>query len=290
MRFYDLRLPASDSTPLFVRQYRATIETAEPARTLIIVHGACEYGQRYDRVARTLAELGWNVLIGDLRGHGRSGGVPTHVERFDQYLDDLDVIRKHFRPAPERTALLGHSTGGLISIRYLQTRPHIASALVLMCPLLALKVAVNPMTTAWGRMLSAFTPRVRFRSRVDPADLIRDAALLQERLNDALIHRSVTAGWYFQVKGALKPAWDEAAKIDLPLLVMQAGQDRIVDPLAVQPWLDAAGSEDKTCRMMPHHYHELLQEADWRETTIHIAEWLNQRIPHQPVRTRAAGV
>jgi len=132
-------ISGADGTSLFVRRYAAD----DPAgRTLVIVHGACEHGGRYEHVAEFAVERGWNVVIADLRGHGLSEGAPVHVMSFDQYLADLDRVFAEFAPRPQQTALLGHSMGGLLAIRYVQMRPERARALVAASPLLGLAMPV----------------------------------------------------------------------------------------------------------------------------------------------------
>ena len=60
---------------------------------------------------------------------------------------------------------------------------------------------------------------------------------------------------------------------------VQAALDRIVDPGAIEPWLDKVASDDKPCQMFGEHYHELLNEPDWRETAQLVVDWLQLRIP-----------
>jgi lysophospholipase len=61
-------------------------------------------------------------------------------------------------------------------------------------------------------------------------------------------------------------------------LVLQAGSDRIVDPHAPHAWLERVGSPDKTLRVLPDHYHELLNELDWANTLADLLDWLELRI------------
>lgn len=281
MEFSESTIQAPDSTDLYVRHYQIAngAVPVEPSRTVIIVHGTSEHGARYDHVARRFVSAGWNVVVADLRGHGRSGGIPTHVNAFDEYLNDLDLLWRHFQLQPERTALLGHSFGGLVSSRYAQTRPDQMRVAVLMSPLMALKVEVNPVIYALGLFASLVAPKTRFQSRIDPADTTRNHAMLQLREHDPLMHRSITAGWFFEMKRALKAVWRDRNRIQAAILVMQAALDRIVDPTVVEPWLQDVASQDKTFESFAEHYHELLNEPDWQETASRILKWMDERIP-----------
>ena len=275
-RYRETFVVPPDGVPLFVRHYRADVP--EPGRTLLIVHGMSEHGERYDHIARQAVARGWNVVVSDLRGHGRSGGIPTHVDDFRRYVDDLRAVHAHFDLRPETTAMLGHSMGGLLTARLLQRDPDCVSAAVLTSPLLAVKVEISPFTIALGKAVSLVYPQTRFRSRVDQAFTTRNIEVLERRANDPYIHRSVTAGWYFAMEAALKAVWAEVSQIRCPLLVLQAGQDRIVDAAVAEPWLESVGSAVKAFQMYPEHYHELLNEPDWPEIAAGLFDWLDARV------------
>lgn len=278
---------ASDGVELISRRFEP-VDPCADGRSLVIVHGASEHGRRYDHVARLFADRGWTVIVGDNRGHGRSGGNPMHVRKFADYLRDLDAVWKHHKLDPARTALLGHSFGSLISARFAETRPAKLSALVLMAPLLRLKVHVNPLVIAWGKLVSFLVPSVRFESRINPSDTTRDEVALMARQADPLIHRSVTCGWFFQMKAALKAVWDDVSKLHMPVLVAQGGSDRIVDPHVAGPWLEKVPSTDKELKWFPEHYHELHNEPDWLDVMNSVADWLEERVkcgPDVAVRT-----
>lgn len=267
---------AHDGIMLLSRRYEPRAGTSDDC-SLIIVHGASEHGARYDHVARLFADRGWTVIVGDNRGHGRSGGNPMHVRRFEDYLCDLEVLWKHHELEPSRTAIMGHSFGSLIAARFAQTRPEKMAALVMLAPLLRLKAEVSPLIVAWGKFVSWFVPSIRFESRVDPLHTTRDEVSLAAREADPLIHRSVTCGWFFQMRSALNAVWDETSSLTIPVLIAQGGADQIVDPEMVRPWLDRVSSADKELKWFPDDYHELHNEPDWLNTMTTIAEWLEAR-------------
>lgn len=277
MKCTEFNVAANDSANLFVRNC-----VPPPAqgcgRTLVIVHGTSEHGGRYLHVAEEAVARGWDVIIPDMRGHGQSDGIAVHIARFEQYLQDLDTIWQYFELNPERTAVLGHSFGGLVSVRFAQTRPSRLAALVPMSPLLGLRVKIDPLTYAIGKLMSFVAPTTRFQSKVPPEHTTRNAEVLARREKDLRLHRSVTASWFFQMKQALRDADEEAASVIVPLLAMQAGDDLIVDPLAVEPWVRKTSSIDKTFRMLDGHYHELLNEVDWPETLNELLSWLESKI------------
>ena len=278
MRYHQVNLKANDSTELFVRQF-VPRETERPHRTLLVVHGTSEHGGRYRHVAQEAVNRGWEVIIPDLRGHGKSRGVPVHVDDFEQYLQDLDTLFQFFELNPTRTAIIGHSFGGLISARYAETRPTRMAALVLLSPLLGLRVKISPLSYLLGKCMTFVAPRTRFHSTVPVEHTTRNDRVLRHRQQDKLIHRSITASWFFEMKSALEAVWREAPEIIVPMLTLQAGDDLIVEPSAAAPWVAKTSSRDRSFRLLKGHYHELLNEPDWRETLAHLLTWLETRLP-----------
>ena len=278
MRYSEHRVTATDSKQLFVRHFSpATIEGC--GRTLFVIHGTSEHGGRYEHVCREAVRLGWDVICPDLRGHGLSDGIAVHVQNFDQYLRDLDSLWRFFEVNADRTAALGHSFGGLVSTRFAETRPSKLAALVLMSPLIGLNVKIDPLTYVLGKLMSYVAPKTRFQSKVPSGATTRNQEVLARREADPLIHRSVTAKWFFEMKRALIDVAADAPKLRAAVLACQAGADLIVDPLAVEPWLQTVGSDDRTFRMFDDHYHELLNEPTWPDTLSDTLQWLEVRIP-----------
>jgi lysophospholipase len=132
-------------------------------------------------------------------------------------------------------------------------------------------------------MLSVVAPRARFQSRVDPRKITSCPLALERRLNDALMHRTVTARWFFAMRAGLQSAWKAAGQINTPILILQAGADEIVVPKAPELWLSQVASPDATLHSFPGHLHELLNEPDWANTAGLISQWLSQRFASQHI-------
>jgi lysophospholipase len=275
VRYVEHAVAVSRRIDLFVREYRPAVETE---RTLVILHGASEHSGRHRHVAERLCSYGWRVLTPDLRGHGRSGGRSMHLGRFSDYVGDLAAVYDRFELQPESTAQIGHSMGGLATIRFAQTHAGRVSSIALSSPLLGLAVKVPPVLLASGRVLSVTYPWKRFRSVVNPADVTRSAESIAERQSDPLYRRTVTAGWFFAVQSAMRDAWKFAASLSIPVLVVQAGEDRIVDGEASRAWIATVASNDTRFHELPGRFHELHYEEDWPKTAFLYHRWLSGRL------------
>ena len=205
------------------------------------------------------------------------------LDQFEQYLNDFDRVWETLSLVPDQTIVFGHSLGGLISVRYAQTRPLSMRALVLSCPLLALQLNVPVWKRTLGRLCSLLAPKTRFQTSIRTDQLTSDPTAIRTRDNDPLRCRFVTASWYFQALDAMVAAWDEAPRLTLPTLLLQGDQDEVVNPEAATRWWLKLGSTDKTLRVLGGHLHELLSEPDWRQTAAVILEWLDARLPERQV-------
>src|SRR5690606_36844221 len=134
----------------------------------------------------------------------------------------------------------------LIAVRYHQTRPERIRALELSAPLLALRVRMRLFKRAIGKVCHLVAPTTRFQTVVRTSDLTRNASARAGMARDALVRRSVTAGWYYSVRRALLDALRDAERVHLPLLILQGDEDRIVDPRWPEEWIDRISSRDCT--------------------------------------------
>jgi lysophospholipase len=275
-------IEATDGTELFVRRWH---DDAPADRTLLLVHGAGEHGGRYEQFAAKFVERRWEVIAPDARGHGQSKGIPTHIERFDQYVDDLAEILRQCDCLPERTALFAHSMGGLVCVRLLQThlRP-LAAALALSSPLLALQLRIPVVKKTLGRLCSWILPQTRFASEIRPHQLTRDEQAQREREDDPYRHKTVTAGWYFQMLDAMYEAWADVGRLTTPLLLQQGDADEVVNTQACLRWWTSLTHDDRLFRLQAGHLHELAFEPSWPQMADFVMEWLESRIPVSPAR------
>jgi len=87
----------------------------------VFTHGYAEHSRRYDHLFQFFTSLSWGLITYDVRGHGDSEGQRGHIEHFDLYVVDLDMIVKEGEQLyPQKPcALVAHSNGGLITAYYL---------------------------------------------------------------------------------------------------------------------------------------------------------------------------
>lgn len=270
-------LTAADGVSLFVRKYPPI--DAPDHRTVLWCHGMGEHGGRHHHVVAELLSRDWRVIIPDLRGLGRSGGIRSDVARFEVYLQDLDQIVEEFQLDPRRTVLFGHSFGGLVMTRYAETRPRGWAGLSMSAPLLGLAVPIPAWKWWLGRMLRLVAPGTHLKTGIRESNLTADPEFLSRRRADPLIHRSVTVRWFFAMRSALWAAHHDARKLTLPILVLQGTGDETTDPRVPAKWLKHVASQDVQLIEYPRGLHEMLHDADWLTVCTDWLNWLDEHLP-----------
>lgn len=274
----------SEGETLLVRDHRPNVANSSgvaAGKTLVWIHGLGEHGGRYDHLCDELSLRGWRVITPDLRGHGRSTGTRTHIRTFDEYARDITAIWKQLDLQSDSTVLGAHSMGALVALRAVQRRLIVPSALVVTSPLLGVRLPVPRWKKMLGKLLVGVYPKARFRNGLDPHNMTRDPEFTRQRDADPLIVKTVTASWFFAMQAAMKQAHRDAHMINVPMLAICGELDRTTDADVLRLWLETISSPHRELIMLPDHVHEMIHEADWRNTLDHIVNWHNN-LPAEP--------
>lgn len=267
MEWQENTLSSSDGTRLVTGTVPAT--QIENAPTLVFVHGAFEHYRRFAALAGELAELGFNVLAYDQRGHGKSGGTRMYLSAFEEYLHDLDtVLNAHQQQLQNGFALLGHSMGGLVVLRHRQTRRDTAlqpKLTVLSSPFLGVAAPIPAWKKTLSKVVVNVLPKISVPADLDPAFLSHDKAVVAAYRNDPLVQTKATAGWFENILKAQQNALAAAEKTPDPLHILMAGTDKLVSVEATKQFAQKMGRQ-KTVHLKeyPALYHEIFNETDDR--------------------------
>ena len=123
MSHQELTLTARDGYRLALRIYEAN----EPKAVVKCIHGMEEYQDRYQPFAEYLQAAGYTVVTADMRGHGPTAPMLSHIADRDGHLrllEDEEVILEeiHERWAGVPVILFAHSMGTIIARVLLQKR------------------------------------------------------------------------------------------------------------------------------------------------------------------------
>lgn len=263
-----------------VRLHYRVWEADQPRAALMVVHGLFEHSRRYRELGRVMSDAGVSTYALDLRGHGASGGRRGYVRRFGVFLDDVDRwVRAVDSALPDALPrfMLFHSLGGLIGIRYLEEHQPLLAGAIISSPWLRL----SEPSAAWKRVLAGILDRVfptlPFPSDLDPDLLSHDPERVADYRGDPRIYSTITPRLWSEASDAGERAFEQQDRLDLPLLLLLAGDDRIVDTgRSVELAQSLTG--DVTIRVLNGYYHEVLQEVDRAAVMAEIVDWIEARL------------
>jgi lysophospholipase len=217
--------------------------------TVYIFPGRTEYAEKYGRVAGSLTDRGFSIVVTDWRGQGlsdRRGRTPLegHIGDFGEFQTDVTAVLSAAAElgVPQPGYIFAHSMGGCIALRTLMERPGFAGA-VLSAPMwrLQLRTALREGQSTAIRLLNRFGAheQVSPASSTDPDEaspVFADNPLT----GDAEMFASSQAQVAAHPELALGPpgsAWTKAAILEMLRLDFRA--------LPVLPVLAFAGSEER---------------------------------------------
>jgi alpha-beta hydrolase superfamily lysophospholipase len=248
---------------------------------LILVHGYGEHSARYRRVVDRFSHQGIATALLDLRGHGLSGGVRGHCDHFSEYHQDLADVLAVFREHIAHLPLFGfgHSFGGLVATTWALAHPGAWRGLVLSSPYFGLALQVSPVKKALGQIASVVMPTLGVPAGLRGADLTHDETIARAYDNDPLNVKAATARWFTESNAAQRDLYARASQLRLPVLLVQAGADKVASASAARAVFDRMGSPDKTYDERPGLFHELLNEPKvWTEIADQMSDWVLARI------------
>lgn len=242
-------------------------ESGSDRPPILFVHGLAHAAWCWDEHwMPELRDRGWACYALSFRGHGDSDGYERRERALlrDYVFDVLQVVGE----LPEPPIVVGHSMGGLVAMRVLETIE--ARAGVLVAPVAAdtgLRMAASiALDTPVEFLQGLFFGR--------PLELTRQR-LFSDRMDDAearrLIERMHTPTALNQYQ-LLMPR--RTRSTDAPMLVMGAYQDALVPPGDIVRTSDVYSAP---LRMFHGMGHDMMLDVDWELALDAMEEWLLER-------------
>jgi acylglycerol lipase len=247
----------------------------QPRAVVLLVHGAGEHSGRYQRLAEKLCSHNYAVAGLDHVGHGKTDGTRVYVKRFEDYTQTLRVF--HRKVAEDFPALpvimLGHSLGGLITSHYLLQHQGELAACILSGPAVMTELEPGFFQTLVIRLLSAIAPKAGVL-QLDASGVSRDPEEVQRYVDDPLVHNGkMTARMLSELFGAMQKIQADAARIEIPLLLLHGGADAMTAPQGSRFLYEHINSDNKQLKIYPGLYHEIFNEPEREAVFGDVIEW-----------------
>ena len=284
----DEKVSGLDGLNIFFRAWRPN---GRARAVVVIVPGFNAHSGYYGWVAEQFVAVGLAVYAVDLRGRGNSDGERFYVEKFDDYVQDVETVVKvaKSRESGLPLFLLGHSAGGVVSCLY--ALEHQSEMAGLICESFAHELPAPDFALAVFKGLSHVAPHAHVL-HLPNEQFSRDPKVVQAMNQDPLIaHETQPTRTLAAMVRADERLKKEFPLIALPVLILHGTSDKATKPSGSKRFYDMAGSTDKTLKLYDGGFHDLLNDVDKETVMADIKGWLNARIPaamSDPIRAQSA--
>lgn len=253
-----------------------------PKASLLLVHGLGEHSGRYAPMVERLLESGVAVFTFDGRGHGKSvdGKPDAFFASYRDYLEDIDRLYEkvvgYFPSIP--SFLFGHSMGGGLVAAYVIDYQPKAVGVILSSPAIKEAEGTSKLLIAVSGLISKWLPRLK-ALKLDATQISRIPAEVQAYLTDPLNYiQPIPARTAHEVYQMMQSIQAKAASFELPVLVVHGTADGLTNPKGSELFMGKAQSEDKTLKLFPGAYHELIHDLESEEMIQTVVEWIKERV------------
>jgi alpha-beta hydrolase superfamily lysophospholipase len=279
-------MTAADGTPLYVADWPVA-----PGHHLhggvVVMHGLGEHCGRYAHVARFFNDCGWTVRTYDHRGHGRSGGARGDVTDDEAFLHDAKIVLDDFSQQLDAPPLLlGDSMGGLFAARYASAALSPLRGLILVSP--ALAVHLSTAQKLLLNMMRVIAPGFGVHNGLPTRYLSHDPAVAAAYNQDPLVHSKISARLVLSMLAAMDYAHSHASTLDIPTLLLVAGDDRLVDPSGSKEFHAALTPGISTLHWYEDFYHEVFNEIQAQRVFDDLRRWLTKA--YDPIAIERGGL
>ncbi len=264
--------------PDYTSLYTISNTISDAKANIILLHGYTEHIGRYGWMIEQMNQAGINVFAYDHRGYGKSDGTRAYINRFGQYIDDLDVYLNQLKKPELPTFLMGHSMGSLIGVGYLVNHlEHHFAGFISSSGALKIDENISPFLRKISGIMSKIAPHLK-TIKLDPNALSRDPKEVVKYFTDpAVYHGGTKARLGFEMLEAMKSAQNNFHKINIPVLILHGTEDKLADPLGSQWMYDKVSSTDKKIEYFEGLYHEIMNEPEKDDVIKVLITWIKER-------------
>lgn len=253
---------------------KGAVSGAHPA-PLLFAHGGCLSASCWDEhFLDFFAERGFRAVAVSYRGHGGSSTPkPLRKCSIADYTDDVRWAADQLGGQP---VLIGHSTGGFVVQKYLQSRDAPAGVLLASTPTRGIFPSA---VRVWLRH-----PLIAMRTNIfgGPQDLFNTPPLARDFLFSPQTPQPIVdAGAAAAVPESVRAVFTDQAfrlprprRVSTPLLVLGAEHDGLISNNEVRATARAYRTEGE---IFPGMGHMMMLEPGWADVAERILGWLGER-------------
>jgi len=278
MKHFEMNRKARDGLDIFAQGWEPTMPISVKA-VVCLVHGHGEHTSRYAHVAEAFGKEGFVLFGADLRGHGRSGGARGHISSAEDFMQDIDELLEQARARYENLPIIlyGHSIGGVLVLHYGLLRKPKVKGVIATSSALHTAVEQQKVKLMMAKVLGSLMPNTVLASGLDQKSLSRDDKVVEDYINDPLVHDKLSLGFGKTMLGVSSWTLAHAKEFPLPLLLLHGKADAIAFPSSSIEFA-AALKERCTLVLWDDAYHELHNEPEKNEIFKTMTIWMDARL------------
>ncbi len=244
------------------------------ATPLLFVHGAWHAAWCWDEhFLDYFAQRGFAAHALSLRGHGASEGRERlRWTRLREYVEDVAQVAGQLSSPP---VVIGHSMGGGVVQKYLESHPAPAAVLLASMP------PAGALTTTLRIARRHPLEFIRVNLQLSLYPLVSTPALVRDAFFSAGMPDAAVARYsgliqdesYLGFLDMLAFGLSKPKQVKTPLLVLGGSADTIFHPNEVKATARAYGSEAVIFDGMAH---DLMLEPGWQQVADRIVGWLSK--------------
>jgi pimeloyl-ACP methyl ester carboxylesterase len=220
------------------------------------------------------AQHGYASCALSLRGHGGSEGRKRlRWTSLADYVSDVGQVVGEMERPP---VLVGHSMGGMIVQKYLESNGAPAAVLLASAP----PSGLIPATLRFALRHPLAFVKVNLTLSMFP--VICTPILAQEALFSADMPADKVRGYFSRLQDESYRAYLDMMGLSLPrpkrvrrpILVLGAADDRLISPSEVEATARAYGTQAEVFAQMGH---DMMLEAGWQGVAARILDWLEEQ-------------
>ena len=218
------------------------------------------------------AQRGYSAYALSLRGHGDSEG--RERLRWTSLADYVADVAQVAGQLPSPPVLIGHSMGGMVIQKYLESHQAPAAALLASTP----PKGVIPATLRVARKHPFIFLKANLTLSMYP--IISTPSLAREAFFSADMPEENVTAYFDRMQDESHRAYldlmilnlPRPARVQTPILVLGAGSDTIISPTDVEATARAYSTQ---AEFFPNMAHDMMLEAGWQTVADRILGWLD---------------
>jgi acylglycerol lipase len=247
---------------------------SEDAPCVIYLHGLESHMGWFSNLAEFLNSKGINVNAFDRRGSGLNKNDSSNF--YSRYLAGdlkifLDLVKKEHPHS--KIFLIGLCLGGKIAVDFFYYYQNCLDGLILISPSLKNRLKFS----LYEKLSILFKPNSMLKVPIKDTMFTSNEKDLKYIGRDSMRLRYIPAQHLLEIAKMGRHLKTASGNIKLPVLLMLAGIDEIIDTRSTLRWYERLPSGDKTLKFYKDYHHILTFEPKAAEVMEDIAVWIKKR-------------